>query len=151
MHDTRVSLSNEVRADIDRFLKSARGANNAWSGAELLPTFIRRNIKLAEAPSYGQTIFEYDPTCNGAEDYGKVAKYLLGVTAPPQPAPPTASPQAPSDSPAPTPAAAPPISIVSVNLPAPQCYNPAPIWTEPAVNARDPEPQGDASAAAPPA
>ncbi len=87
MHDTRASLSNEVRADIDRFLQSARGSNNAWSGAEILPTFIRRNIKLAEAPSYGQTIFEYAPDCNGAEDYGKVAKHLLGIKESPELAP----------------------------------------------------------------
>jgi len=129
MHDTRTSLSNEVRADIDRFLQSARGSNSAWSGAEILPTFIRRNIKLAEAPSYGQTIFEYDPTCNGAEDYGKVAKFLLGIDETPEPAPP----------------AAPPIPIASVNLPAPRCYSPVPIWTEPAAGAPDPMPQDDTS------
>ena len=66
MHDTRTSLSNEVRADIEGFLDNARGTNSAWDGAVVLPSFIRRNIKLAEAPSYGQTIFEYDPGCNGA-------------------------------------------------------------------------------------
>ncbi|OHB67899.1 MAG: hypothetical protein A2Y77_05375 [Planctomycetes bacterium RBG_13_62_9] len=115
MYDTRASLPNEVRADIERFLTSARGTNSAWAGAEILPTFIRRNIKLAEAPSYGQTIFEYDPTCNGAEDYRKVANFLLGIDAAP--------PQAP--------VAASPIEIRQVNLPVPQCYTPVPIWTEP--------------------
>jgi len=100
MNDTRASLSNEVRADIDRFLQSARGANNAWSEAEILPTFIRRNIKLAEAPSYGQTIFEYDPTCNGAEDYGKVARFLLGTEEMPAPAP-VAAHEPPTDNPMP--------------------------------------------------
>lgn len=79
MHDTRASLSNEVRADIEGFLDSARGTNSAWDGAVILPAFIRRNIKLAEAPSYGQTIFEYDPTCNGAEDYRKVGNFFLGI------------------------------------------------------------------------
>ena len=146
MHDTRASLSNEVRADIDRFLKSARGSKNAWSGAEILPTFIRRNIKLAEAPSYGQTIFEYDPTCNGAEDYGKVAKFLLGISETPEPAPPAAPSEPQRDSPVEAPRAAPPIPIASVNLPAPQCYSPVPIWTEPAASApgsASPEPQGD--------
>jgi chromosome partitioning protein len=80
MHDTRASLSNEVRADIEGFLDSARGTNSAWDGAVILPAFIRRNIKLAEAPSYGQTIFEYDPTCNGAEDYRKVGNFFLGIS-----------------------------------------------------------------------
>jgi len=79
MHDTRASLSNEVRSDIESFLENARGSNTAWSEAVVLPSFIRRNIKLAEAPSYGQTIFEYDPTCNGAEDYRKVANFFLGI------------------------------------------------------------------------
>jgi len=79
MFDTRASLPNEVRADIDRFLTNARGSNSAWAEAQILPTFIRRNIKLAEAPSYGQTIFEYDPTCNGAADYRNVARFFLGI------------------------------------------------------------------------
>jgi chromosome partitioning protein len=127
MNDTRASLSNEVRADIEQFLTSARGANNAWSEAVILPTFIRRNIKLAEAPSYGQTIFEYDPDCNGAEDYRKVANFFLGITEPPKECPP----------------AAPPIEIRAVNLPVPQCYTPAPIWPAPTDDAPRPEPAGD--------
>jgi chromosome partitioning protein len=79
MYDSRASLPNEVRADIERFLDNARGTACAWADAQLLPTFIRRNIKLAEAPSYGRTIFEYDPTCNGAEDYQNVARFFVGL------------------------------------------------------------------------
>jgi chromosome partitioning protein len=75
MFDSRASLPNEVRADIQRFLASARGTNRAWAQAQVLPVFIRRNIKLAEAPSYGKTIFEYEPNCHGAEDYRKVAQF----------------------------------------------------------------------------
>jgi len=76
MFDSRASLPNEVRADIEQFLYNARGTNSAWAEARILPTFIRRNIKLAEAPSYGKTIFEYEPTCHGAEDYQKVAQFV---------------------------------------------------------------------------
>ncbi|MHC4641797.1 MAG: ParA family protein [Planctomycetota bacterium] len=76
MFDTRASLPSEVRADIEHFLESARGTDCAWAQARILPTFIRRNIKLAEAPSYGQTIFEYEPNCHGAEDYKKVAESI---------------------------------------------------------------------------
>jgi chromosome partitioning protein len=76
MFDSRASLPNEVKADIERFLQGARGTNSAWSSAEVLPHFIRRNIKLAEAPSYGKTIFEYEENCHGAEDYRNVAEYL---------------------------------------------------------------------------
>jgi chromosome partitioning protein len=74
--DSRVSLSSEVKADIEQFLTAAKGSNYAWAGAEILPVAVRRNIKLAEAPSYGRTIFEYDSDCNGALDYHKVAEYI---------------------------------------------------------------------------
>jgi chromosome partitioning protein len=76
MFDSRASLPHEVKADIEKFLSSARGTNSAWAGAQILPTSIRRNIRLAEAPSYGKTIFEYEPNCHGAEDYRKVAEFI---------------------------------------------------------------------------
>jgi chromosome partitioning protein len=76
MFESRASLPNEVKADIEQFLSSARNTNCAWSEAEILPVYVRRNIKLAEAPSYGQTIFEYDPSCNGAIDYLAVARLI---------------------------------------------------------------------------
>jgi chromosome partitioning protein len=76
MFESRASLPNEVRADIEQFLSSARGTSCAWADAQVLPCFIRRNIKLAEAPSYGKTIFEYEPSCHGSEDYKKVAELI---------------------------------------------------------------------------
>ncbi|MCJ7777253.1 MAG: AAA family ATPase [Sedimentisphaerales bacterium] len=76
MFDSRASLTGEVKADIERFLQNARGSNSSWAEAHVLPIFVRRNIKLAEAPGYGKTIFEYDHDCHGAEDYKKVAQYL---------------------------------------------------------------------------
>ena len=76
MFDSRASLPNEVRADIAQFLNNARGTDSAWAEARILPTFIRRNIKLAEAPSYGKTIFEYEQNCHGAEDYKNVAEFI---------------------------------------------------------------------------
>jgi chromosome partitioning protein len=76
MFDSRASLPNEVKADIERFIENARGSNRAWAQAHVIPTFIRRNIKIAEAPSYGKTIFEYEPNCHGAEDYKKVAEFI---------------------------------------------------------------------------
>ena len=74
--DSRASLPNEVKADIEQFLNNARGTDCAWSQARVLPVYIRRNIKLAEAPSYGKTIFEYEKNCHGAEDYKKVAEFI---------------------------------------------------------------------------
>ena len=38
---------------------------------------IRRNIKLAEAPSFGQTIFDYAPWCPGAIDYRTLSERLM--------------------------------------------------------------------------
>ncbi len=78
MFDTRASLPSEVKADIELFLKTAHGTNCAWAKAKILPGYIRRNIKLAEAPSYGKTIFEYEQNCHGAEDYRNVAEFILG-------------------------------------------------------------------------
>jgi chromosome partitioning protein len=76
MFDGRASLTNEVKDDIAQFLESAQGTNCPWSEAKILPVHIRRNIKLAEAPSYGKTIFEYEQNCHGAEDYRKVAELI---------------------------------------------------------------------------
>ena len=76
MYDSRASLPNEVRADIERFFNDARGTDCAWSDAKSLPVYIRRNIRLAEAPSYGKTIFEYEQNCHGAEDYKKAAEFI---------------------------------------------------------------------------
>ncbi|MHC4575317.1 MAG: ParA family protein [Planctomycetota bacterium] len=76
MFDSRASLPNEVKADIEQFLDKARGTDCAWSQARILPVCVRTNIKLAEAPSYGKTIFEYEPNCHGAEDYIKVADFV---------------------------------------------------------------------------
>jgi chromosome partitioning protein len=84
MFDSRASLPNEVRADIEQFLNSARKTNCAWADAQVLPCFIRRNIKLAEAPSYGKTILEYEPSCHGAEDYKKVAEIIHAQLQPSQ-------------------------------------------------------------------
>jgi len=76
MFDSRASLPKEVKADIEQFLENARQTNCAWAQARIFPTAIRRNIKLAEAPSYGKTIFEYEQNCHGAEDYKKVAEFI---------------------------------------------------------------------------
>jgi chromosome partitioning protein len=80
MFDSRASLPGEVRADINQFLNNARGSDCAWADAQILPVHIRRNIKLAEAPSYGKTIFEYEQNCHGAEDYQKAAELIHGIT-----------------------------------------------------------------------
>jgi chromosome partitioning protein len=80
MFDSRTSLSEEIKSDINKFLHNARQSDCPWSKAQIIPVFVRRNIKLAEAPSYGKTIFEYEPACHGAEDYKLVADFLRNGT-----------------------------------------------------------------------
>jgi len=71
-HDSSTNLGRQVMDDI-----------RSHFGDVLLRSAIRRNVKLAEAPSYGRTIFEYDAESRGAQDYLTLARELLGESAPP--------------------------------------------------------------------
>ncbi len=79
MYDAQTKHSNEVVADLNGFISSADGKSLPWSGAKLFNSKIRRNIKLAESPSFGETILVYEPTSNGAADYRALARELLGL------------------------------------------------------------------------
>ncbi len=46
-------------------------------GDVVLPTYIRENITVAEAPLVHQNLIEYNPSCNGAQDYTKAVKEIL--------------------------------------------------------------------------
>lgn len=83
MFDGQARLSNEVVAELQRFIADASGKNLPWSHARLFDTKIRRNIKLAESPSFGQTILQYDPSSNGSADYRALARELLSMQAKP--------------------------------------------------------------------
>lgn len=77
MHEKQTILAGEVIADLQKFLESARGTDVPWCDAVVLAPPIRRNIKLAESPSFGRSIFEYAPECHGALDYGRLAKSVM--------------------------------------------------------------------------
>src|SRR3954468_5261760 len=83
MFDSQTKLSNEVVAELSGFIDAAKGKPLPWADARLFKTKIRRNIKLAESPSFGQNILKYDPTSNGASDYRSLAKEVLAMTEPP--------------------------------------------------------------------
>ncbi|MBK9188884.1 MAG: ParA family protein [Phycisphaerales bacterium] len=77
MHDTSSTHTREVVADLEGFFEQARAGDAPWKYSRVLRPAIRRNIKLAECPSFGQTIFEYAPGAPGAEDYAALATGLL--------------------------------------------------------------------------
>jgi chromosome partitioning protein len=85
MHESNTRLAADVAADLSEFL-SGSDAEAPWSQARIFSTKIRRNIKLAEAPSYGKSIFEYAPKSPGAADYlGMVVEVLSMEQAATQP------------------------------------------------------------------
>ena len=82
MYDVNTRLAAEVSQDVDKFFHNARGQKTPWAATQTFQTRIRRNIRLAEAPSFGQSIFQYAPASTGAEDYRQLAHEILaGVTA----------------------------------------------------------------------
>jgi len=83
MFDSQTKLSNEVVAELSGFIDDAKGKPLPWADARLFKTKIRRNIKLAESPSFGQNILKYDPASNGATDYRGLAKEVLAMREPP--------------------------------------------------------------------
>jgi chromosome partitioning protein len=66
MFDERTNLANQVVADLRDFL-----------GNQVFETMIPRNIRLAEAPSYGKPIILYDIKSRGAESYLNLAKEVI--------------------------------------------------------------------------
>lgn len=73
MYEASTRLAGEIGRDVESFLGGTGSAHAAWREARLFETRIRRNIRLAEAPSFGQSIFDYAPESNGAEDYASLA------------------------------------------------------------------------------
>ena len=66
MYDSRTNLSNQVVDNVKSNLKQ-----------KVYDTLIPRNIRLAEAPSYGQPINVYDPKSAGAESYMALAEEVI--------------------------------------------------------------------------
>jgi chromosome partitioning protein len=78
--ESATKLAQEVLRDLDDYLDKSRAAHVPWNKARVFETRIRRNIKLAECPSFGQSIFGYAPTCHGAEDYRELAEEVMTQT-----------------------------------------------------------------------
>jgi chromosome partitioning protein len=87
MYETGTRLAAEVVAEIRNFLAPGEPTESPWGNAKIFETMIRRNIRLAECPSHGTSIFEYAATSHGAEDYAGLADEVLQMNhrSPPPP------------------------------------------------------------------
>lgn len=66
MYDKRTSLSKEVQSELQQHF-----------GTHVFDTVIPRNVRLAEAPSYGKTIADYDKFSKGAQAYKNLSKEVI--------------------------------------------------------------------------
>ena len=78
LFEANTRLAQEVVNDIVGFLEKSRGHAVPWADARVFATRVRRNVKLAECPSHGKSIFAYAPGCPGAADYAALAAEVLG-------------------------------------------------------------------------
>lgn len=69
MHDSRTQLTKQVVEEVQKYF-----------GDKVFKTFIPRNVRLAEAPSHGQTIDEYDAKSKGAVAYQALANEVVTRT-----------------------------------------------------------------------
>ncbi len=66
MFDGRTNLSQQVVDEVNNFF-----------GKKVFTTIIPRNVRLAEAPSFGMTILEYDKTSKGSQAYLALAQEMI--------------------------------------------------------------------------
>ena len=66
MKSARSNLVNQVSAEIKKFFNK-----------KVFETTIPRNIRVAEAPSFGESIIDYDPKCKGALAYMELTEEFL--------------------------------------------------------------------------
>ena len=68
MYDGRTRLASQVADEV-----------RSHFGARVLDTIIPRNVRVSEAPSYGQTVLTFDPTSSGAISYREAAAQLDSI------------------------------------------------------------------------
>ena len=66
LFDGRTNLANQVMQEV-----------KSYFGDAVSPTVVPRNVRLSEAPSFGQPISAYDPRSKGAIAYEQIAKELI--------------------------------------------------------------------------
>ena len=144
MFEKNTRLAGEVVADLTSFFAAAAQTAVPWADATIFQSTIRRNVKLAECPSHGKTIFDYEPSSHGAEDYNALAEEFLRCF---PPALATVQQVEMAHSPAPPQPPAPPESTepAEPTKPTEKCR-----WDEPPSAAIEPVIQPAVPAAAPP-
>ena len=68
MYDGRTRLASQVADEV-----------RTHFGARVLTTVIPRNVRVSEAPSYGQTVLTYDPSSAGSLTYREAAEQLAAI------------------------------------------------------------------------
>ena len=70
MYDARLRLSNQVVEEVQKHFNDM-----------VFQTIIQRNVRLSEAPSYGESIINYDAASKGATNYLSLAKEIINKNA----------------------------------------------------------------------
>ncbi|MFD0989807.1 ParA family protein [Mariniflexile jejuense] len=70
MYDSRLRLSNQVVEEVQKHFNDM-----------VFQTIIQRNVKLSEAPSFGESIINYDASSKGATNYLSLAKEIINKNA----------------------------------------------------------------------
>lgn len=76
LYETGTRLAADISDDLQQFF-SQSDSQSAWADATVFSTRVRRNIRLAEASGFGQSIFGYDPQCAGTADYRALVEEVL--------------------------------------------------------------------------
>lgn len=80
LYETGTRLAADVTDDLQAFLDNSP-SDAPWSDATVFRSRIRRNIRLAEAPSFGQSIFEYAIKSPGSIDYANLVAEVIACEA----------------------------------------------------------------------
>ncbi len=78
LYETSTRLAADITDDLMHFLEQS-DPRAPWKNARIFDSRIRRNIKLAEAPSFGQSIFDYAPKSPGAVDYAALITEVVAA------------------------------------------------------------------------
>lgn len=79
LYESGTRLAAEVAGDVEEFFGEARTKDSAWQDVHMFQSRIRRNIRLAEAPSFEQSIFQYAANSAGAVDYRALADEVISL------------------------------------------------------------------------